>query len=526
MLVDIKDNWSLEYPRPQLKRDSFYSLNGEWLLNNHSIIIPFCPESKLSNYKGELSDHLRYSKSFVLPNDFINERVILHFGAVDQICDVYLNKHHIGHNEGGYIPFSFDITDYLEDENELVVEAIDTLSHDYPYGKQKKDHKGMWYTPVSGIWQSVWLESVSKDYIKNIRITPTLHSIHIDIESDASEFVITIPLKTKVFKETYYSKSIDIFFDEEDIELWDENNPYLYQLLIDTNNDHIESYFALREIKIVDKDLLLNNKKIFLHGVLDQGYYLDGIFLSESPKEVENDVKRMKELGFNLLRKHIKIEPEVFYYACDKLGVLVMQDMVNNGGYSYIFDTVLPTIGFVRRNDQNRSSQREMEIFEKEMVKTLNHLYNHPCIISYTIFNEGWGQFKADHMYDLCKELDPSRFYDATSGWFPQNNNDVDSYHVYFRNKVLKTRLNKPIFLSECGGFSREVEGHMYLSTSNYGYGATHSEEELTNKIVELYEKMVYPSIKNGLCGCIYTQVSDIEDEINGLYTYDREYVK
>ena len=160
------------------------------------------------------------------------------------------------------------------------------------------------------------------------------------------------------------------------------------------------------------------------------------------------------------------------------------------------------------------------------MVKTLNHLYNHPCIISYTIFNEGWGQFKADHMYDLCKELDPSRFYDATSGWFPQNNNDVDSYHVYFRNKVLKTRLNKPIFLSECGGFSREVEGHMYLSTSNYGYGATHSEEELTNKIVEVYEKMVYPSIKNGLCGCIYTQVSDIEDEINGLYTYDREICK
>ncbi len=527
-MTNISNTWHEEYPRPMLKRDSFYSLNGEWTLNNNHIVVPFPPQSKLSQYDNEVQELLHYHKTFTLPKDFYNdnERVILHFGAVDQTCKVYINNTLLGANEGGYLPFSFDITDYLQDENKLVVTATDTLTHDYPYGKQRKDRGGMWYTPVSGIWQSVWLESVPNDSINNIKMTPSLNSIHLEIDTNAKEYTITIPLKTKEFKQTYNTNSIDITFDEEDIELWSPENPYLYHFTIDTDYDHVESYFALREIKIEGKNLYLNNKKIFLHGVLDQGYFEDGIFLPESPQEFENDVLKMKELGLNFLRKHIKIEPEVFYYACDKHGMLVMQDMVNNGGYNYILDTVLPNIGLVYRKDKDKSTPRQREIFEEYMKKTLKHLYNHPCIISYTIFNEGWGQFNSDDMYDICKSLDNTRFYDSTSGWFHQKKNDVDSLHVYFKTKPLKTKMNKPIFLSECGGYTRLIEDHVFNKDATYGYGTTHSEEELTDKIEKLYKEMVYTSIPNGLCGCVYTQLSDVEDEINGLYTYDRQVCK
>lgn len=527
-MMSINNNWINEYPRPMLKRDSYYSLNGEWTLNNNKIIVPFPPQSKLSQYNEDVKEQLHYHKTFSLPADFYkdNDNVILHFGAVDQTCEVYINDVLLGSNEGGYLPFHFNITEHLKAENELIVKVVDTLTHDYPYGKQRKDRGGMWYTPVSGIWQSVWLEAVPHNSIDQIKVTPTLHSVHLDIDTNASEYTITIPLKTKVFKETYTSKSIDIIFDKEDIDLWSPENPHLYHFTIDTEHDHIESYFALREIKIEGKNLYLNNKKIFLHGVLDQGYYQDGIFLPESPKEYENDVLRMKELGLNFLRKHIKIEPETFYYACDKHGMLVMQDMVNNGGYNYIFDTVLPNIGLVYRKDKDRLTPRQREIFEDYMRKTLKHLYNHPCIISYTIFNEGWGQFNSDDMYDICKSLDTTRFYDSTSGWFHQKKNDVDSLHVYFKTKPLKTKMNKPIFLSECGGYTRLIENHVFNKDATYGYGTTHSEDELMDKIEKLYKEMVYSSIPNGLCGCVYTQLSDVEDEINGLYTYDRQVCK
>ena len=307
--MTITNTWSEEYPRPMLKRNSFYSLNGEWTLNNNPIIIPFPPQSKLSRYNKEVQDQLHYHKTFTLPQNFHkeNERVILHLGAVDQTCKVYINNTLLGSNEGGYLPFHYDITDYLKEENEVVVTAMDTLNHDYPYGKQRKDRGGMWYTPVSGIWQSIWLESVPQNSINHIKITPTLDSVHLDIDTNAKEYTITLPLKTKVFKQTYNTNTIDIHIDEEDIELWSPQNPYLYHFCIDTNSDHVESYFALREIKIEGKNLYLNNKKIFLHGVLDQGYYQDGIYLPESPKEFEYDVLKMKELGLNFLRKHIKI---------------------------------------------------------------------------------------------------------------------------------------------------------------------------------------------------------------------------
>ena len=505
------NHWLHEYPIPQMKRESFFSLNGEWILNHNTIEIPFSPQSELSLYHGEIGDELKYKKNFVLPDNFYNEekRVYLHFGAVDQICKVYLNHSYIGSHEGGYLPFAFDVTDVLQDNNELIVEVIDTLSHDYPYGKQRKKRGGMWYTPVSGIWQTVWMEAVSIDGIKDIKITPSLSSIHLEVETDALEYTVSI---NEFYKQTFTQKNIDIEIPQESIHLWDVDDPYLYSLIIDTHNDHIESYFALRTIEIKDQKIYLNQKPIFLNGVLDQGYFMDGLYLPNHPDEYKNDVIRMKELGFNILRKHIKIEPETFYWACDKYGMLVMQDMVNNGGYNWLLDTALPNIGLQSRPDHHASTPQQRDIFKKHMIETLNHLYNHPCIISYTIFNEGWGQFQADQMFEICKSKDSTRFYDATSGWFHQKLSDVDSLHVYFKNKVLKTKMNKPILLSECGGYTRPIEGHMYKEDQHYGYGTTQSEEELTDKIVEMYEQMVIPSLKNGLCGVIYTQLSDVED--------------
>ena len=524
------NTWFNTYPRPQFKRNSFYNLNKNWILNNKSINIPFCPQSKLSKYEGNINENLKYTTTFSLPKDFYKEsdRLYLNFGAVDQICTVYLNNKKIGFHEGGYLPFSIDITEtYVQEENILVVDVVDTLSHDYPYGKQRKNRGGMWYTPVSGIWQSVWIEAIPQVSINNIKMTPSLKGIHIDVDTNAEEYTITIPLNEKTYKKTYNDKQIDISFNQEDIHLWDVDNPYLYTIYIDTKDDHIESYFALREITINNKNqVCLNNKPIFMHGVLDQGYFMDGIFLPETPQGYIDDILNMKELGFNTLRKHIKIEPEVFYYYCDKYGMLLMQDMVNNGGYNYFFDTVLPNIGLDKRPDTINVNQTQKNIFIKHSIDTLDYLYNHPSIIAYTIFNEGWGQFEADKLYSILKPKDPTRLYDATSGWFQQKLSDFDSLHVYFKTKELKTKKNKPIYLSECGGYTRLIDGHVFNNEKQYGYGKADSEDKLTEMIEKLYDKMVINSIKNGLCGCVYTQISDVEDEINGLYTYDRQVCK
>lgn len=516
------------YPRPQLYRESFQLLDGKWLLNQKPIQVPYPPQSILSGYQGKIGDYLDYQTTFILDQTLMakDKRIHLHFGAIDQIAKVFVNHQYVGKHHGGYLPFWFDITDYLNrDENLLEVKVIDQLSTLYPYGKQKKKPGGMWYTPVSGIWQSVWLEAVCPHYIQDLKITPTLDSIHLHVETNAQEFQVRIIKDNCIFKDTFSQKDIEIIIPENERHYWSVDDPYLYQLMIDTDDDHIESYFALRTVKIEDKNILLNDQPIFLHGVLDQGYFHDGLFLPSDKNEYEKDILKMKALGFNCLRKHIKIEPEAFYYACDRLGMFVIQDHVNNGKYHYIRDTVLPNIGIKYRLDHRKQKQDLKDIFRKHMLETLKHLYNHPCIIGYTIFNEGWGQIDADEMYQRCKQYDPTRFYDATSGWFHQKLSDVQSEHIYFKNKVIKNKQNRPILLSECGGYSRVIDHHV-LTKKNYGYGKTHNEKELTDKIIKLYEEMVIPSIQNGLTGCIYTQLSDIEDELNGLYTYDRQICK
>lgn len=521
--------WLNTYPRPQMRRESFYSLNGQWQLNGQGIEVPFCPQATLSGYQGPMRDHGIYHRRFPLPAHFYEpaQRVLLHFGAVDQIADVYLNEHWVGHHEGGYLPFYFDITDLLQEENDLCVKVTDTLSHDYPYGKQRLDRGGMWYTPVSGIWQTVWLEAVPDHaYIENIRITPSLSGIHLEVKTDASHCHLSISLDQESWEWDMMTPTIDLLVPEEKRQLWTPDHPVLYHLEISTTTDHITSYFALREVEVKGRTVYLNHQPLWMNGVLDQGYFMDGLFLPAKPEGYEQDIRNMKALGYNTIRKHIKIEPEQFYFACDRLGMLVVQDMVNNGHYSWFWDTVIPNVVSQWRPDRYARTKRQRTIFQKHMLDTLDHLYNHPCIIVYTIFNEGWGQFQADFMYDQCRAHDPSRLYDATSGWFKQKRSDFDSQHVYFKTRILSTKQEKPMFLSECGGYTRAVAGHLFASQHHYGYGACQDEATLTDRIIQLYEKMVLPSLQNGLCGCIYTQLSDVEDEINGLYTCDRQILK
>ncbi len=540
-----------QHPRPQLKREKYELLNGNWSCNKKPILVPFPPQSLLSGYGEAQEEVFIYEKDFILPGSFDQERVLLHFGAVDQLARVWLNEIFLGEHEGGYLPFSFDITKAVkrEGKNRLRVEAVDRLDQDYPYGKQTKTPGGMWYTPVSGIWQTVWLENVQDRYIERLILTPSLTGVDIEVvfnkedrEAEEEELYITVMVDTPERKEAVQVsvRGRKGHLEIEGLELpagerhrahhWTPEDPYLYELKIRCGKDCVESYFALRTIGIEKRQgisrVVLNGKPIFLHGILDQGYFCDGLFLPAGEQEYERDVLRMKELGFNLLRKHIKIEPEAFYYACDRLGMLVMQDMVNNGPYSFIRDTALPTLGFKKRKDSGKKIwEKRKEFFLEHSRQTLTHLYNHPCIVAYTIFNEGWGQFNSDRVYEEIKRLDPTRLADSTSGWFAQEKNDFDSEHIYFKVIPLTVK-ERPLFVSECGGYTLAVEGHLFSRDKDYGYGKCSTSVELTDKIVGMYEGMILPSIAAGLCGCVYTQLSDVEEEINGIYTYDRKICK
>ncbi len=511
------------YPRPLLKRNSFFSLNGLWELNGQNINVPFPPEAKLSGYDGDLGN-LVYRKRFTLPENFYKEsdRVILHFGAIDQLADVFLNDTFITHNEGGYLPFSVDISRYLEDDNLLEVRVTDELDYFYPYGKQSKKPAGMWYTPVSGIWKSVWIEALPQNGIENLNIKTDMNSLHLQILSNAQKFKVEFENYCEVFD----SNIIDIAIPEP--HLWSLQDPYLYKLKITTDDDQIESYFGLRKIetRIINghERLFMNNRPLFINGLLDQGYFEKGIYTPEDVKEYERDIVGIKELGFNTLRKHIKIEDEAFYYYCDKHGILVIQDMVNSGKYSFFKDTILPTIGFLKLRRKAKDKKR-LEFFLDQSRRTIGLLKSHPSLIGYTIYNEGWGQQEASACYEILKKEDPDRLFDATSGWFFDDKSDFDSYHIYFRNKVLKGK-QRLLLLSECGGFTRNIEEHSDSKKTSYGYGKTDSEEELTERIIDMHRKMVIPSIENGLVGYIMTQISDVEGEINGMFTYDRSVCK
>lgn len=539
--LDNKKGWT-QYPRPQMRRDGYLILEDNWTVNGHNVKMPFPPQSSISEYGEKVGDVLQYETSFRIPERFTEKRILLHFGAVDQEAEVFVNDKPVGTHKGGYLSFSLDITDAVKrgEENTLVVRVTDKLSKIYPYGKQRKKRGGMWYTPISGIWQTVWLENVPEQYIEKITLKPDLEGVFIQLYQNnaAVQARVEITLsngETFVRElengEGYIRLTEHVCADGSHYQpkLWNTEQPYLYSMRIKTFSDEVETYFALRTITIREiegtRRVCLNGVPVFFHGVLDQGYFSDGIYLPAEPEEYERDILRMKELGFNMLRKHIKVEPECFYYYCDKHGMLVMQDMVNSGRYSFLRDTALPTIGLKRKRDRVWGQNARKQFFKLHTEQTIRQLYNHPCIVAYTIFNEGWGQFDSDRMYEFVKELDDSRLVDATSGWFWQEKNDFDSEHIYFKTIDLQVK-ERPLFVTECGGYSYVVDGHHSDMRKTYGYGSAGNEKELTDRIEDMYCKMILPGIRNGVCGCIYTQLSDVEDEVNGLYTYDREVCK
>jgi beta-galactosidase/beta-glucuronidase len=314
----------------------------------------------------------------------------------------------------------------------------------------------------------------------------------------------------------------------DDPQLWTPETPHLYRFTLQSGDDLVHSYFALREIGIGEKDgqkvLSLNGAPYFFHGLLDQGYFPDGLFLPATAQGYQDDILRAKELGFNMLRKHIKIEPAIFYYYCDLYGMAVFQDMVNNGRYHFIYDTALPTVGL--KNLPKRQSARVREIFSQTAHGTLSHLHNFPCIVYYTIFNEGWGQHAVTEVYESLKNADPTRIYDSASGWFGRDPSDVQSEHVYFKKAKFPLRADRPVILSEFGGYSCNIEEHSFNLERVYGYKICKTPADLTADLAHLYRTEVLPLAKRGMSGAVLTQLCDVEDETNGLITYDRKVVK
>ncbi len=525
--------WNV-YPRPQLKRDSFFCLNGQWdfafsenlpEIFDEKIIVPFAPESLLSGIcrNKEDGEKLFYKKEFSLPENFVKDKVFLHFGAVDQIATVYLNGEKLGKNFGGYNHFSFDITELIKENNELIVEVQDDLDKALPYGKQCKKRGGMWYTPTSGIWQTVWIESTPQNFVEDILVDFDALSAKITVKGIQSGQIVfsdkTVPIENGI---AYYSP--------DNMEKWSPENPKLYYFTVESGEDKVESYLAFRTLEIKEVNgiprLCLNGEPYYFNGVLDQGYFSDGILTPATEKGFEKDILLMKEAGFNMLRKHIKVEPEQFYYDCDRLGMIVFQDMVNNGEYSFFFDTALPTVGLQKICDKFlHRDKKTRRYFRRAMTETVTSLKNHPSICAWTIFNEGWGQFESDKMYEELKNLDDTRFIDSTSGWFRNKLSDFESLHIYFKKLKIK-KSKKPIFISEFGGYALSLEDHVFNTENEYGYKKYSNIEELNNAVFSLFKDELLPLVKEGLCASVYTQLSDVEDETNGLVTYDRKVKK
>jgi beta-galactosidase/beta-glucuronidase len=543
-----------EYPRPQLQRDSYFCLNGEWqyaIYNRNeefngyqgNILVPFSPECILSGVERIVTkdDILYYSKEFELPEDFKKDRTILHFGAVDYLCEVKLNGKFAGQNRGGYYPFSFDITDLLIEGKNILTLAVSDPSESgtQARGKQTTKRGGIWYTPQSGIWQTVWLESVAENYIASIKITPDIDKGSLSISASFSlspeKAKVRIIDKGLTKAENYLNEKGECEIALKGFELWSPENPYLYDLTIETDNDSVSSYFGMRKFSIGKDDvgiprIMLNNKPYFHNGLLDQGYWSDGMYTPPSDEAMIYDIATMKEMGFNMLRKHIKIEPLRWYYHCDRLGMLVWQDMINGGGeYSMWTIGIRPFIGNMMDDRKYKAFAREDKAGRDEYYvdakRMIESLYNVVSLAVWVPFNEGWGQFDSKKAYAFFKELDNTRLIDHASGWHDQGIGDFKSPHIYFRPIKMK-RDERPFVLSEFGGYSLQIKGHMYNDKKFFGYRKYYDKESFQQAYINLFEKQIIPLIPQGLCATVYTELSDIEDECNGLLSYDRKVIK
>lgn len=533
-----------EYPRPQFVRDSYFSLNGKWQYKitkspaipddyDGEIVVPFSPESELSgvNKTVGVNDYLIYKKSFVLPSDFNKGRVYINFGAVDQIATVYINGKCVGTHKGGYTPFRFELSEYInESENDLVVLVKDfSDTKFYSRGKQKINRGGIWYTAQSGIWQSVWLESTPTEHLDSVKITPDY-----DNELVRFEFFGTDDVETLIYDgDELIADTTEHTVKIPDFKPWSPENPFLYKVVFKACGEKIKSYFGMRKFSVGTdgmgiKRLLLNNKPYFHNGLLDQGYYPDTLLTPPCNEAMENDIKFVKNAGFNMLRKHIKIEPLLWYHYCDVNGIIVWQDMVNGGGSYGLEVSAIPFVNITLDDTKYKTFAREdkegRDLYYQELDEMISHLYNCPCIAVWVPFNEGWGQFDSRLAYEKVKALDSTRIVDTTSGWHDLGHSDVISKHIYFTPIKVKAG-DRPYVLSEFGGFSMRIKGHTF-NEKMFGYKIYNSKNSLTKAYERLFNNVIIPQIKDGLSATVYTQLTDVEDELNGLLTYDRELQK
>ena len=542
-----KNNPLPEYPRPQFVRDSFINLNGVWdfTFSNSEIIpekdsykekicVPFSPESPLSlvnRQRCSEDKYLFYRRCFELPNGFNRGRVFVNFGAVDQIAHVYVNGRFVGEHHGGYTAFSFEITDCVNDgENEIVVKAQDyTEDNGYSRGKQKTKRGGIWYTAQSGIWQTVWIESTPKEYLRSVRITPDYDGEKVHFEYNGTDNVEVLIYDG----EELIADTTDHTVMIPDFKSWSPESPFLYKVTFKACGEKIKSYFGMRKLSLgIDsngvKRLFLNNKPYFHNGLLDQGYYPDGLLTPPSNEAMKFDVEYVKSAGFNMLRKHIKVEPLLWYHYCDVNGILVWQDMINGGGNYGAEISVLPFIGITLDDTDyktfKRTDKKARELYYQEMDEIVDELYNSPCVAIWVLFNEGWGQFDSQQAYNMMKKLDSTRIIDTASGWHDLGKSDVISKHIYFTPIKVKSG-ERAYVLSEFGGLGLKIKNHTF-NNKMFGYKVFFSKESLTKAYSRLYEKTIIPQIKDGLSATVYTQLTDVEDELNGLLTYDREVEK
>lgn len=549
-----------EYPRPGLVRDSYINLNGTWALSinraeecadyERTIRVPFPPEAPLSGVGVIVTpeDYLHYRRTFSLPEGFNRGRVLLHFGAVDQECEVWVNGRAVGGHRGGYIPFTLDITEAIvPGENELRMRVRDyTERAPYARGKQKLVKKGrlasIFYTPCSGIWKTVWLESVPEAHVTGLRCTPRFDEAQIELEIRTSApglARVDITFGGQAVWSGEIEANQPARVDLPGFKPWSPDAPNLYDLSIAFGEDRVRGYFGMRRFDIGPdaRGVLrcrLNGKPFFFNGVLDQAYWPDGLLTAPSDAAMEHDIRTLKALGFNTLRMHVKVEEERFYHLCDKIGMAVWQDMPNGGGeYDMLFVAYLPNAfdWFARGvNDHRyrRLARRDADgraQFIEELEDMVRLLYNYPCIALWTPFNEGWGQFDAREATRRIRAIDPTRLVNEACGWFDQGGGDLHSIHNYLHKLRVSPKPPRVVALTEYGGYAWPVAGHTACE-KEFGYQAYKSREELTRNYERLWSEEILPNLARGLSTAIYTQLSDIEEEINGVLTYDREVVK
>ena len=533
-----------EYPRPLMQRDEWMNLNGLWdyavlpvgatyQQADGQILVPFCIESSMSGVGRTVGkdNNLWYRRSFTLPKSWRGQRVLLHFGAVDWQADIWVNGIKAGTHTGGYTPFCLDITEALQaGENTLTVKVWDGTDTGFqPRGKQVSKPGGIWYTSVTGIWQTVWLEPVPQQHIAGLRTTPDLTAGCCRILAEGvSKGVVEARLLAggKLVATARALAGTEVEIPVPDAHLWSPDDPFLYDLEVSLRVDgkvvdRVQSYCAMRQVGVTVgpdgiKRLALNGKPIFMYGPLDQGWWPDGLYTAPTDEALAFDVRKTKDWGFNMIRKHVKVEPARWYYHCDRLGILVWQDMPSGE-----WTSPWQNQRYFEGTERERSAASEAN-FRKEWQAEMDYLYSNPCVVVWVPFNEGWGQFKTLEIATWTKQHDPTRLVNAASGgnFFP-GAGDILDLHNYPQPALYLYDTKSVNVLGEYGGIGLAVEGHLWAPDRNWGYIKFTSPKEVTDEYVK-YALQLQEMVSRGFSAAVYTQTTDVEIEVNGLMTYDR----